>query len=247
MTSTSGDLSRPVGRASSSTRARVLLVEDDPTIRESLHGSLAAAGLEVRALPDGLDLEAELHSFRPDLVVLDWMLPGRDGPELVRVVRRTTAAGVVMLTAREGVADRLRGFDVGVDDYVAKPFVTEELVARIRAVLRRTGAVSSTVVVDDLVIDEGAALVERAGTRIALTATELRLLSYLATNRDRVMSSAQILTQVWGYEQYADNLVQVHVSAVRRKLEAHGPRLIHTERGLGYVLRAPRPDARPAP
>ncbi|SDS01746.1 DNA-binding response regulator, OmpR family, contains REC and winged-helix (wHTH) domain [Nocardioides scoriae] len=243
MTSTSGDLSRPAGRPSPGSRARVLLVEDDLTIRESLRGSLSAAGLEVRALADGLDLEAELHSFRPDLVVLDWMLPGRDGPELVRVVRRTTAAGVVMLTAREGVADRLRGFDVGVDDYVAKPFVTEELVARIRAVLRRTGAVSSTVVVDDLVIDEGAALVERAGTRIALTATELRLLSYLATNRDRVMSSAQILTQVWGYEQYADNLVQVHVSAVRRKLEAHGPRLIHTERGLGYVLRAPRPPS----
>ena len=221
-------------------RARLLVVEDDDSIRDSLTRAFGAAGFEVLAVEDGLELETHLRAFRPDLVVLDWMLPGRQGPELVRVVRSQGRAGIVMLTAREAVADRLTGFEVGVDDYVAKPFVTDELVARVRAVLRRSGAVSGTVQVDDLLIDEAAGVAERDGARLPLTATEFRLLCYLAAHRDRVLSSVQILSQVWGYEQYADNLVQVHMSALRRKIEAHGPRLIHTERGLGYVLRAPR-------
>lgn len=221
-------------------RARLLVVEDDDSIRESLTRAFGAAGFEVLPVGDGLELEVHLRAFRPDLVVLDWMLPGRQGPELVRVVRSQGRAGIVMLTAREAVADRLTGFEVGVDDYVAKPFVTDELIARVRAVLRRSGAVSGTVQVDDLLIDEAAGVAERDGARLPLTATEFRLLCYLAAHRDRVLSSVQILSQVWGYEQYADNLVQVHVSALRRKIEAHGPRLIHTERGLGYVLRAPR-------
>lgn len=217
---------------------RLLLVEDDAAIRDSLGAALTAAGYAVRTLPDGEDLEAELDAWRPALVVLDWMLPGRDGPTLVGVVHARSAAGVVMLTAREAVSDRLRGFDAGVDDYVSKPFATEELVARIRAVLRRLGAVPSTVTVGDLVIDPDGGRADRAGQRLPLTATEFRLLCFLAENRDRVLSPAQILTQVWGYDEYADNLVQVHVSALRRKIEAHGPRLLHTERGLGYVLRA---------
>ena len=220
--------------------ARVLVVEDDDTIRGALRGALRAAQFDVRALSDGTDLEAELDGFRPHLVVLDWMLPGRDGPDLARVVRARSRAGLVMLTAREAVADRLHGFEVGVDDYLAKPFVTDELIARIKAVLRRMGAVPSTVQVDDLVVDEDAGVAQRGGLPLQLTATEFRLLSHLATHRDRVLSSAQILSQVWGYEEYADNLVQVHISALRRKIEQHGPRLIHTERGLGYVLRAPR-------
>lgn len=224
-------------------RARLLVVEDDDSIRDSLVRAFGAAGFEVLAVEDGLELETHLRAFRPDLVVLDWMLPGRQGPELVRVVRSQGRAGIVMLTAREAVADRLTGFEVGVDDYVAKPFVTDELVARVRAVLRRSGAVSGTVQVDDLLIDEAAGVAERDGARLPLTATEFRLLCYLAAHRDRVLSSVQILSQVWGYEQYADNLVQVHMSALRRKIEAHGPRLIHTERGLGYVLRAPREAA----
>ena len=220
--------------------ARVLLVEDDDVLREAVGGALEAAGFRTRCLVDGSALEAEVDTFRPALVVLDWMLPGREGPELVRVVRARSRAGVVMLTARESVADRLRGFDVGVDDYVAKPFALEELVARLRAVLRRLGAIPTTIEVGDLVLDEEAGRVERGGVVLELTATEFRLLAHLARHRDRVLSNAQILTQVWGYDDYADNLVQVHVSALRRKLEAHGPRLLHTERGLGYVLRAPR-------
>ncbi|RLV48661.1 DNA-binding response regulator [Nocardioides mangrovicus] len=222
-----------------SATARLLLVEDDESIRTSLAAALRARGFEVLALPDGDSLEAALERFAPALVVLDWMLPGRDGPALVTVVRRRSAAGIVMLTARESVTDRLRGFDVGVDDYVAKPFVTEELVARIRAVLRRLGSIPARVEVDDLVIDEAAGAVTRGGERVALTATEFRLLTHLAAHRDQVLSTAQILTQVWGYDDYADNLVQVHISALRRKLEAHGERLVHTERGLGYVLRTP--------
>ena len=218
---------------------RILVVEDEETIRTSLHAALEASGFAVHSVPDGHDLEALLGSFRPALVVLDWMLPGRAGAALVAVVRSRCAAGIVMLTAREAVKDRLHGFELGVDDYLAKPFTMEELIARMRAVLRRMGSLPTTVQVGDLVIDEEAAVVQRSGVPIALTATELRLLGYLASRRDRVLSSAQILTQVWGYDEYADNLVQVHVSALRRKLEEHGPRLIHTERGLGYVLRAP--------
>lgn len=219
---------------------RVLVVEDDEVIRSSLDAALAASGFLVRALSDGHSIEAELDTFRPALVVLDWMLPGRDGATLVGVVRSRSSAGVVMLTAREAVEDRLRGFDLGVDDYLAKPFAMQELVARMRAVMRRLGSLPTTVQVDDLVIDEQAGVVHRAGVALSLTATEFRLLSYLASRRERVLSTAQILSQVWGYDEYADNLVQVHVSALRRKIEEHGPRLIRTERGLGYVLRAPR-------
>jgi len=225
------DVSEPV---------RVLVVEDDEVIRTSLDAALAASGFLVRALPDGSSLEAELDSFRPVLVVLDWMLPGRDGTALVGVVRSRSSAGIVMLTAREAVEDRLRGFDLGVDDYLAKPFSMQELVARMRAVMRRLGALPTTVQVGDLVIDEEAGIAHRSGAVLSLTATEFRLLSYLASRRERVLSPAQILSQVWGYDEYADNLVQVHISALRRKIEEHGPRLIQTERGLGYVLRAPR-------
>ena len=221
-------------------------MEDDDAIRESLERTLAASGFEVRALVDGEELEREVEAFAPDLVVLDWMLPGRQGPDLVRVVRSRSRAAVVMLTARDAVPDRLTGFDVGTDDYVTKPFATDELVARVRAVLRRSGVLTGRVEVDDLVVDEGAGVATRAGARLPLTATEFRLLCFLAAHRDRVLSSVQILSQVWGYEQYADNLVQVHVSALRRKLEAHGPRLLHTERGLGYVLRAPRTPPDPS-
>ncbi len=236
-------MSSPTAASRSRAGARLLVVEDDLAIREALDAALSAAGFSVRTRPDGSDLESELDTFRPALVVLDWMLPGRDGPELVSVIRRRADVGVVLLTAREAMEDRLRGFDVGVDDYLAKPFAVEELLARVRAVLRRLGAIPTTIAIDDLLVDQDAGRVTRAGQEVALTATEFRLLVFLAEHRDRVLSNAQILSQVWGYDDYADNLVQVHLSALRRKLEVHGPRLIHTERGLGYVLRAPRPVA----
>ncbi|MEJ5943818.1 response regulator transcription factor [Pseudokineococcus basanitobsidens] len=218
--------------------ARVLLVEDDDAIRTAVVGALEDAGLVVRGLVDGGALEAELDTFRPDLVVLDWMLPGRPGSALVRVVRARTDAGVVMLTALDALADRVSAFGAGVDDYVVKPFAMAELVLRLQALLRRLGRLPSTVEVGDLVLDEGAGVVTRAGHPLDLTATERRLLAFLVAHRGRTASTTQILTQVWGYDDYADNLVQVHVSALRRKIEAHGPRLIHTVRGVGYVLRA---------
>lgn len=214
------------------------MIEDAEAIAAAVGSALRDAGYQVLVRPDGRDLEGELTRFRPDLVVLDVMLPGRDGFQLLEVIRRASGAGVVMLTARDGVSDRLRGLDRGADDYVVKPFVLAELVARVSAVLRRLGRTPSTVQIGDLVVDADSAVVLRGDASIDLTATELRLLRYLAAQRGRVVGKTQILTAVWGYEDYDPNLVEVHVSALRRKLEEHGPRLLHTVRGLGYVLRA---------
>lgn len=219
--------------------ARVLVVEDAEAIRVAVETGLRAAGFTVRGLAHGSDLERELHGFRPDLVVLDVMLPGRDGFALLQVVRRYGDAGVLMLTARDAVDDRLRGLHGGADDYLVKPFVLAELVARVAAVLRRRGKVPSTVEVGDLLLDTAAGVVQRGGRGLELTATEWRLLDYLVTQRGRVVSKDQILVAVWGYEDYDPNLVEVHVSALRRKLGE--PRLLHTVRGLGYVLRPAAP------
>lgn len=219
----------------------MLVVEDAEAIRAAVLAGLAEAGYETAGRADGRTLEQDLVSFRPDLVVLDIMLPGRDGFALLDVVRRHSDAGVVMLTARDGVDDRLRGLHGGADDYVVKPFALAELVARVAAVLRRMGRTPSVVQIGDLLIDAEAGEVRRGGRRIDLTATEFRLLDYLAAQRGRVVSKGQILTRVWGYTAYDPNLVEVHVSALRRKLGE--PRLLHTVRGLGYVLRA---DPEPA-
>ncbi|WP_086784620.1 response regulator transcription factor [Crossiella equi] len=224
-----------------STAARVLVVEDAEAIRVAVASALTAAGYAAQARPDGRTLEADLESFRPDLVILDVMLPGRDGFALLDVVRSRCDSAVVLLTARDGVHDRVRGLRGGADDYVVKPFELAELIARVGAVLRRLNRVPSTTQIADLVIDADGGIVSRDGVPIDLTATELRLLGYLAAQRGRVVSKTQILTAVWGYEDYDANLVEVHVSALRRKLEAHGPRLLHTVRGLGYVLRANEP------
>jgi two-component system, OmpR family, response regulator len=224
-----------------SSHARVLVVEDSDAIRAAVLSALRDAGHVAEGAVDGSAMERHLEAFRPDLVVLDVMLPGRDGFTLLDVIRRRSAAGVVMLTARDGVADRLRGLRAGADDYVVKPFELAELVARVGAVLRRMGRAPSTVEVGDLVVDAESGVAVRGGETLDLTATELRLLTYLAAQRGRVVSKTQILTAVWGYDAYDPNLVEVHVSALRRKLEARGPRLLHTVRGLGYVLRAGAP------
>jgi DNA-binding response OmpR family regulator len=216
----------------------VLVVEDEEAIRDAVATGLRSEGYTVDAVPDGRDLSERLRVFRPDLVLLDWMLPGTPGVELARVVRRHGDVAVVMLTARDEVADRVRGFDAGADDYVVKPFAMAELLARIKAVLRRLGRVPATIEVGDLLVDEDAATATRAGRPLELTATEFRLLAYLAAHRGRTLSKTQILTQVWGYEDYDPNLVEVYVSGLRRKTEALGPRLLHTVRGLGYTLRA---------
>ncbi|WP_103349543.1 response regulator transcription factor [Amycolatopsis sp. CA-128772] len=219
------------------TPPRVLVIEDAEAIRVPVESALADAGFAVRSRPDGAELEAELVRTRPDLVVLDVLLPGRDGFELLRVIRRTSAAGVVMLTARDGVEDRLRGLGEGADDYLVKPFVLAELVARVTAVLRRTGRTRPAVEVGDLVIDVEGGRARYGDTDVELTSTEWKVLVYFAQHRDRVVSKTQVLTAVWGYGDSAPNLVEVNVSTLRRKLEAHGPRVLHTVRGQGYVLR----------
>ncbi len=220
-------------------QARVLVVEDNEAIRVAVLAGLADAGFGVAGRPDGVALEQDLGTFRPDLVVLDVMLPGRDGFALLDVVRRHSDAGVLLLTARDGIDDRLRGLRAGADDYLVKPFVLAELVARVTAVLRRLGRTPSCIQIDDLVLDSSAGTVLRAGRPIELTATERRLLEHLATHRNRVLSKLQLLTAVWGYQDFDPNLVEVHISALRRKLGE--PRLLHTVRGMGYVLRTGTP------
>ncbi|MGH3547280.1 MAG: response regulator transcription factor [Pseudonocardiaceae bacterium] len=217
------------------TPARVLVVEDAEAIRVAVETGLVAAGFVVRGRADGNDLERELHGFRPDLIVLDVMLPGRDGFALLQVVRRHGDAGVLMLTARDAVDDRLRGLRGGADDYLVKPFVLAELVARVSAVLRRRGKVPSTVEIGDLLLDTESRVARRGDRNLELTATEWRLLDHLAAHRGHVVSKEQILGAVWGYQDYDPNLVEVHVSTLRRKLGE--PPLIRTVRGLGYVLR----------
>jgi two-component system, OmpR family, response regulator len=219
---------------------RVLVVEDSETIREMVSEALTDAGYLAESRPDGAGLEDVLAAFRPDLVVLDVMLPGRDGFALVDVVRDHGESGIVLLTARDGLDDRVRGLDGGADDYVVKPFELAELVSRVGAVLRRRGRLPSALQLGDLVLDAHSGSASRAGHLLELTATELRLLLYFGEQRGRVLSNEQLLAAVWGYDAYDPNLVQVYVSALRRKLEAHGPRILHTVRGIGYQLRPVR-------
>jgi DNA-binding response OmpR family regulator len=219
------------------TAARILFVEDSDAIRLPVVTALTAHGFVVDAAADGSDLEHRLPVFAPDLVILDVMLPGRDGFALLGVVRRVSTAAVLMLTARDTLADRLRGLTSGADDYLVKPFAMAELVARVHAVLRRTRPGGSSISVGDLVINDDATSVQRDGRSLDLTDTERRLLGYLVAHRERVVSKTQILTAIWGYDGFDENVVEVHISALRRKLEAGGgSRLVHTVRGRGYLL-----------
>lgn len=214
---------------------RVVLVEDEESVRQAVARALTREGISVTEFADCPDSDVVLASA-PDLAVLDVMLPNGNGFQLAAKLRAARDLPIVFLTARDTVEDRLGGFELGADDYLVKPFAMEELLARIRAVLRRTGRLSAAIEVGDVVVDEETGLATRAGSELDLTATELRLLAYLARQRGRVLSKHQLLTQVWGYDAYDPNVVEVHISALRRKLEAHGPRIVRTIRGLGYRL-----------
>lgn len=217
--------------------SRIAIVEDSEIIRLSLCTALSAQGLEVVGLPDGADLESVLAGSDVDLVILDVMLPGRDGFELLQVVRRISTAAVLILTARDATADRVRGLLEGADDYLVKPFAMSELLARVQAVLRRTHPNGGMIVVGDLEISSDGSTVRRGDTVIELTETERQVLNYLAAHREHVVSKVQILTGVWGYDGFDPNVVEVYVSALRRKLETDSrPRLLHTVRGRGYRL-----------
>ena len=219
--------------------SRILVVEDSDAIRLSVAAVLRGQGYVVTERSDGRDLEAVLGQTAPDVVVLDVMLPGRDGFDLLDVIRRTGDAAVIMLTARDSTADRVRGLGAGADDYLVKPFAMAELVARIKAVLRRSRPDGGTVRVGELELDEDLVRVSSADQPVQLTETERRVLAYLVGHRDQIVSKTQILTAVWGYDGFAENLVEVNVSTLRRKLEAEGQaRVLHTVRGRGYRLSA---------
>ena len=219
--------------------SRILVVEDSDAIRLSVAAVLRGQGYVVTERSDGRDLEAVLGQTAPDVVVLDVMLPGRDGFDLLEVIRRTGDAAVIMLTARDSTADRVRGLGAGADDYLVKPFAMAELVARIKAVLRRSRPDGGTVRVGELELDEDLVRVSSADQPVQLTETERRVLAYLVGHRDQIVSKTQILTAVWGYDGFAENLVEVNVSTLRRKLEAEGQaRVLHTVRGRGYRMSA---------
>jgi two-component system OmpR family response regulator len=225
------------------TEARLLVVDDEPNILELLEASLRFAGFDVITAATGAAAVRAAEQHHPDLVVLDVMLPDLDG---FTVLRRLHAAyrriPVVFLTARDANDDKVAGLTLGGDDYVTKPFSLEELVARIRAVLRRAAErpdASGQLTVADLELDELTREVRRAGQEISLSPTEWNLLRYLMLNAGRVVSKDQILDEVWGYD-FDPNIVETYISYLRRKLASDEPDLIHTVRGVGYVLRAPR-------
>ena len=226
--------------------ARLLVVEDEPNIRELLSTSLRFAGFEVVTAADGATALKLAETERPDLVVLDVMLPDMDGFAVTRRLRdQGRHMPVVFLTARDGTDDKVTGLTVGGDDYVTKPFSLEEVVARIRAVLRRTGGSNGSdvgrLVFADLELDEDSHEVRRAGRTIDLSPTEFKLLRYLMLNPNRVLSKAQILDHVWDYDFRGESgIVESYISYLRRKVDADASApLIHTRRGVGYVLRLP--------
>ncbi len=218
--------------------ARILVVEDETAIREAVGIALADAGYAVCDQADGTLVRDLADSFRPDLAILDIVLPGPDGLRIARQLRARDDLPILFLTARDGLDDRLAGFAAGADDYLVKPFALAELLVRVHALLRRACRLrSATIEVGDLVLDEATRSVQRSGRQLELTPTEFQLLAYLLARRGRVISKAELLTQVWGYGSYDPNLVEVRVSSLRRKLEAAGPRIVHTVPGHGYTVR----------
>ena len=218
---------------------RVLLVEDDPLTREVLSAALVGTGFEVHAEPDGSHVERAAATFHPDIALIDMRLgDGVDGITVARRLKGTDDFPLLFLTSASAIEDVLAAYDVGGDDYIVKPFVMAELVARMRAVLRRSGREGRSVFeLGDLRVDADAHSVVRAGQPVDLTHREFALLVEMCRHPGMVLSKLQLLTNVWGFQQYDLNVVEVHVSAVRRKLEEHGPRVIHTVRNAGYVFR----------
>ena len=223
---------------------RVLVVDDEESITELVSMALRYEGFEVETASAGYAALEQLAKFRPDLVVLDVMLPDVDGFTIAERVRRERRdVPVLFLTARDATEDKVRGLTIGGDDYVTKPFSVAELVARVQAVLRRSGQGESShqLVLGDLEMDDDAHEVRRAGQLVDLTATEYRLLRYLLVNARRVLTRAQLLDHVWSYDFGGDaGVLETYISYLRKKVDFVEPHLIHTVRGVGYVLRPPR-------
>ncbi|TYK45045.1 response regulator transcription factor [Actinomadura decatromicini] len=238
------------GRAGGRGPARILIVDDEPAVRESLARSLEFEGYRVDAAADGADALDRVERDRPDLVVLDVLMPRMDGLTACRRLRALGATmPVLMLTARDMVGDRVTGLDAGADDYLAKPFELDELLARVRALLRRAAMTAGpaagegeghVMAFGDLSMDTRTREVARAGRPVDLTRTEYMLLEMFLAHPRQVLTREQILEAVWGFDfEPASNSLDVYVMYLRRKTEAGGlPRLVHTVRGVGYVLRA---------
>lgn len=231
-------MTRPDG-----TPIRVLIVDDEPSLIELLSMAMRYEGWELSTATTGTDAVRAAREARPDAVVLDMMLPDFDGLEVMRRIRTEQPdVPVIFLTARDGVQDRIAGLTAGGDDYVTKPFSLEEVIARLRGLLRRTGATTvrpdSQLIVGDLILDEESHEVTRGGEAISLTATEFELLRFLMRNPKRVLSKAQILDRVWDYDFGGQaNVVELYISYLRKKVDAGRPPMIHTMRGVGYVLK----------
>ncbi|MFF8917150.1 response regulator transcription factor [Streptomyces sp. NPDC015032] len=222
---------------------RVLVVDDEAPLAELLSMALRYEGWEVRSAGDGAGAVRMARDFRPDVVILDVMLPDADGLAVLgRLRRELSGVPVLFLTARDAVEDRIAGLTAGGDDYVTKPFSLEEVVARLRGLIRRSGTTAvrseSTLVVGDLTLDEDSHEVGRGGTSIHLTATEFELLRFLMRNPRRVLSKAQILDRVWNYDFGGQaNVVELYISYLRKKIDAGRSPMIHTRRGAGYLIK----------
>jgi two-component system, OmpR family, response regulator len=222
---------------------QLLLVDDEDNLRSMLQAALQHHGYDVHPVAGGREAMAAVPEVRPDLIVLDVMLPDLDGFEVCRRLRSEgVRTPVLFLTARDSTDDKVRGLTLGGDDYLAKPFSLEELVARIDAVLRRAGATRDNGVLRcaDLEVDDDAHRVRRGGEEVSLSPTEYNLLHYLLVNQGRALSRSQILDHVWHYDFGGDSgVVETYIGYLRRKVDSVEPRLIHTIRGIGYSLRAP--------
>lgn len=223
---------------------KILIVDDDQAVRDSLSRSLTFNGYEVELAGDGVEAVERVDENRPDALILDVMMPRRDGLEVCRILRsRGDDIPVLMLTARDAVSERVAGLDAGADDYLQKPFALEELLARLRALLRRTGPgtdeENEVLTFEDLSMDVGTREVSRGERKINLTRTEFSLLELLMHNPRRVLTRTLILEEVWGYDfPTSGNALEVYIGYLRKKTEGEGEsRLIHTVRGVGYVLR----------
>jgi len=232
--------------AADAPEARLLIVDDEPNIVELLSVSLRYAGFEIMAARSGPEAVRIARTYQPDLLVLDVMMPGMDGFDVVRRLRSDgQRVPVLFLTARDSTEDKISGLTLGGDDYVTKPFSLEEVIARIRAILRRVNAEADApearLVFADIEMDEETHEVWKTGELVALSPTEFKLLRYFMQNTGRVLSKAQILDHVWNYDFGGDaNVVESYVSYLRRKVDTTQPKLLHTLRGVGYTLRLPR-------
>ncbi|HEX3787968.1 MAG TPA: response regulator transcription factor [Pseudonocardiaceae bacterium] len=236
-----------MGALNAGNAARVLVVDDEPNILDLLAAALRLSGFDVHTAASGAQAMTAAAAAAPDIVVLDVMLPDTDGFSLARRLRTEhESVPVLFLTARDSVEDRIAGLTVGGDDYVTKPFSLEEVVLRLRAILRRTQARADELVdarlgYADLSLDEDAHEVRRGGRLVELSPTEFNLLRYLMVNAERVVSKAQILDRVWNYEYGGDSrIVESYISYLRKKVDARDQPLIHTVRGVGYTMRLAR-------